>query len=137
MPGWESFAEQFGPWIGLGVYVFVKDVLPFITSKWLPSKLKEVERKAKLQKDDDEWRKRMEEERLEELKGIATSTRALTLNMTQTNERIATMMSNQQTIIMKQDTHHNTMMEAISDMREVVALRQGEEKGKKQSKGEA
>lgn len=126
MPTWESFVEQFGPWFAIVLYIIVKDAIPFLTGKYLPSKIKEAEDIRADKQADADWRKRMEEERLAELKEIATSTRTLTVSMAQTGERIATIMTNQQRIITNQSEHHNMMMEAVSDMREEVAERRGE-----------
>jgi hypothetical protein len=131
MTDWQMFVEQFGPWVGLFVYVILKDAIPFATRRWLPSKIQQIEDERRLAEEDVEWRRRVEGERLTELKEIASATRALSISMTQTNERIATIMSNQNTIMSKQDLHHDGMMDAIGDMRAAVARREGEDSTRK------
>ena len=118
-----NFIEQFGPWIGIAVYILMKDVIPFIVNKYLPSRIKANENGKAEKREERTWAHNLEEERLIELRKIADSTQALSLSMMQTNERIATMMTNQQRILGKQDEHHNAMMDAVIDMREEVARR--------------
>jgi len=124
MPGVTELMAQWG-WLGLLIYILLKDILPLITKKWIPAKIQEAEdeRRARVQELEDErrWKKEIDMERLQELKQIAQSTTALTLSMTQMNERVANMLVNDQTIMSKQDSHHQAMMDAVGDMREVVA----------------
>jgi hypothetical protein len=129
MTGLESFTNTYGLAIGFILYILLKDVIPFIVVKFLPAQLKaaEDERQAKIkqEEEDREWRSTNEREHLAAINRIAESTQMLTLNMTQTNERIGTMMVNQQAIMSKQDTTQNFLMKAVADMRETVAAETG------------
>lgn len=134
---WVVFAEQYGPWVGLLVYILLKDAVPFATSKWLPAKIKEAEEQRAEARQDAVWRKKMEEERLAELREIAGSTRALQLNMAATNERMGALMAGQQVITTKIDFTQSFLSNAIADMRESVALRRGREDAEDDAKRKA
>jgi hypothetical protein len=144
----ENFVEVYGIWIGLVVYILLKDVVPFLFTKFIPGKLKAVEtqrqeRVKELSEErvavegqrkeradellgEREWQHKLELDRAAILTTISNATQALAVSMAQTNTNIVTIMSNQSRILTKQDTHHDAMMEAVGDMRAKTKVATGE-----------
>lgn len=108
-----NILEIYGGWLGLLLYFLYKDVWPIIVRKVIPAQIKEIE-------SEREFHREMERERLVETRKMATAVTELSIYMSQTNERIAGVLSNQQLIITRQDIQANSMNEAIADMRVVV-----------------
>jgi hypothetical protein len=126
MPPIETFLNKYGLWIGIGVYVFIKDVAPFLFTKFFPGRLKvaEEQRKERVEElaAEREWQHALEKERAAILGTISKATQDLAVSMAMTNSNIVTILSNQSRILSKQDAHHDSMMEAIGDMRAKTAV---------------
>lgn len=153
MTPFETFITTYGGWIGLVVFVLVDKVVPLLFDKIIPASLKradeeresrmkalEEERLADLAEraEDRKFRRQMDAERAEELKAIRQAMEAMNNNLTQVNASLNSVrlaetdiITNQRTILDKQDDHHNAMLGAISSMRESVARRDGIAEGKK------
>ena len=121
MSAFDHFLDVYGIWVGLGVYVFVKDVLPFLFQKFFPGRLKaaETQRKERVEElaAEREWQHELETERAAILQTISKATQDLAVSMAQTNSNMLNILSNQSRILTKQDLHHDSMMDAIGDMR--------------------
>lgn len=144
MPQFEKLVEIFGPWLTLGIYILLKDVIPFVKNKYLPAKMKraEEEHKARVDElaaerqaaqveriarqeeltDERKWHRQMELERMEEMKRIGDAVEAIKQNLVQMNADNSAIRSaedqivdNQGLIMRKQDDHHNM---TISTMHE-------------------
>ena len=116
-----------GGWIILVVYFLYKEVWPLITNKLIPASMKnaEVERLARVSDLEDErkFRREMEQERSKTLAAISTAISNLSVSMTQTNERIAAILTNQQLIISQQTATFGVLTEAVGDMKAATARR--------------
>lgn len=127
MTSLEKFLELYGVWIGLGVYILVKDVVPFLFQKFIPERIKSVEsqRKDRVGELAQErvWQHQVEQDRQTVLAALAKSMQDLALSNVQTNANIVTIMANQSRILSKQDSHHDIMIDAITDMKEKTAKR--------------
>lgn len=134
----EILIGHYGIWLGFGLYIFFKDIWPLIFKKLIPARIKaaENERVAKIKELEDlrSWQRKMDAERVIELRNIASATQSMNLNLVRVNVEIANLkdssaniVDNQRTIMEKQDIHHNATMQAVSDMRAVVAKREGKE----------
>ena len=121
MTEFDSFLSTYGLWVGLGIYVLLKDVIPFLFGRFIPGRIQVVEeaRKERVSELDQEreWQHELEKSREAILDGISKAIQDLAVGMKQTNTNIANIVSGQDRMLTKQDTHHDQMMEAIGDMR--------------------
>lgn len=121
MPAFDHFLDLYGIWVGLGVYILLKDVLPFLFTKFFPGRLKaaETQRQQRVEElaAEREWQHGLETERAAILQTISKATQDLAVSMAQTNSNMLNILSNQGRILTKQDDHNNLMLEAIGDMR--------------------
>lgn len=121
MTEFDSFLSTYGLWVGLGIYVLLKDVIPFLFGRFIPGRIQVVEeaRKERVSELDQEreWQHELEKGREAILDGISKAIQDLAVGMEKTNTNIANIVSGQDRMLTKQDTHHDQMMEAIGDMR--------------------
>jgi uncharacterized coiled-coil protein SlyX len=116
-----------GGWIILVVYFLYKEVWPLITGKLIPASMKKaeadrLERVLDLE-DERQFRREMEQERSKTLAAISQAISNLSVSMTQTNERIAAILTNQQLIISQQTATFGVLTEAVGDMKAATARR--------------
>lgn len=116
-----------GGWIVLVVYFLYKEVWPLITGKLIPASLKNLEAqridRVDELKEEREFRHEIERQRLLSAQTTEKAIQALAVAMTQTNERIAMILTNQQLIINQQQATFSVMTDAIGDMKEATAKR--------------
>ena len=116
-----------GGWIVLVVYFMYKEVWPLITGKLIPASLKNMEAqridRVDELKEEREFRHEIERQRLLSAQTTEKAIQALAVAMTQTNERIAMILTNQQLIINQQQASFSVMTDAIGDMKEAAAKR--------------
>ena len=116
-----------GGWIVLVVYFLYKEVWPLITGKLIPASLKNMEAqridRVDELKEEREFRHEIERQRLQSAQDTEKAIQALAVAMTQTNERIAMILTNQQLIINQQQATFSVMTDAIGDMKEAAAKR--------------
>jgi hypothetical protein len=116
-----------GGWIVLVVYFMYKEVWPLITGKLIPASLKNLEAqridRVDELKEEREFRHEIERQRLQSAQTTEKAIQALAVAMTQTNERIAMILTNQQLIINQQQATFSVMTDAIGDMKEAAAKR--------------
>ena len=121
MTEFDSFLSTYGVWVGLGIYVLLKDVIPFLFGRLIPGRIQAVEeaRKERVSElsQEREWQHELEKGREAILDGISKAIQDLAVGMAQTNTNIANIVSGQDRMLTKQDIHHDQMMEAIGDMR--------------------
>ena len=114
-----------GGWVILAVYFLYKEVWPLITGKLIPASLKNIEAqridRVDELKEEREFRHDIERQRLASAQATEMSLQALALAMTQTNERIASILTNQQLIISQQTATFGVLTEAIGDMKAATA----------------
>ena len=125
------FIEQYGPWLGLLIYFTYKEIWPLLAKKIIPAQIKNSadRRTADLNKleEDRLFHRRIETERLNYLQEQTTAIQSLANSMTQTNERIATILSNQSLILNRQDTTFSVLTDAIADMRAATGVKSNKE----------
>ena|SRR5271157_21030 len=114
-----TLATKYGAWVLLLVYFLYQQVWPLLANKIIPAKL-HMEEKEK------EFLQSMEIQRNMTLKQIADAVQSMAVSNVATNERIATILSNQMRILTKQDTTQNTLTEAVADMRAVTGVASGD-----------
>lgn len=116
-----------GGWILLILYFLYKEVWPLITNKLIPAKMKTLEeqRLQRVAELDDErsFRREVELDRSKTLIAISDAIQKLSVSMAQTNERIATILTNQQMILNQQNATFAVLTDAIGDMKEAAAKR--------------
>jgi hypothetical protein len=121
MTEFDSFLSTYGVWVGLGIYVLLKDVIPFLFGRFIPGRIQAVEeaRKERVSElgQEREWQHELEKGREAILDGISKAIQDLAVSMEKTNTNIANIVSGQDRMLTKQDIHHDQMMEAIGDMR--------------------
>ena len=114
-----------GGWIVLVVYFLYKEVWPLITGKLIPASLKNLEAqridRVDELKEEREFRHEIERQRLNSAQTTEKAIQALAVAMTQTNERIASTLTNQQLIISQQTATLGVLTEAIGDMKAATA----------------
>lgn len=114
-----------GGWIVLVVYFLYKEVWPLITGKLIPASLKNLEAqridRVDELKEEREFRHEIERQRLNSAQTTEKAIQALAVAMTQTNERIASILTNQQLIISQQTATLGVLTEAIGDMKAATA----------------
>ena len=114
-----------GGWIVLVVYFLYKEVWPLITGKLIPASLKNLEAqridRVDELKEEREFRHEIERQRLNSTQTTEKAIQALAVAMTQTNERIASILTNQQLIISQQTATLGVLTEAIGDMKAATA----------------
>ena len=114
-----------GGWIVLVVYFLYKEVWPLITGKLIPASLKNLEAqridRVDELKEEREFRHEIERQRLQSAQTTEKAIQALAVAMTQTNERIASILTNQQLIISQQTATLGVLTEAIGDMKAATA----------------
>ena len=114
-----------GGWIVLVVYFLYKEVWPLITGKLIPASLKNLEAqridRVDELKEEREFRHEIERQRLNSAQTTEKAIQALAVAMTQTNERIASILTNQQLIISQQTATFGVLTEAIGDMKAATA----------------
>ena len=114
-----NILETYGGWIGLIVYFLYKDVWPVIRTKLIPNKVQEWE-------DERAFHRGLEKERLSETKRMTDAIVNLSLFMSQTNERVANVLINQQLILSRQDATLTVLTNAVADMRAMTGTRKGD-----------
>ena len=126
---WSDFTQavQDGGWVVLIIYFLYKEVWPIIANKIIPASIKSleaqrVERFNELE-NDRSFHREMETERAKTLQAISEAIQNLSVAMTQTNERIASLLANQQLIIAQQNATFGVLTDAIGDMKEAAAKR--------------
>lgn len=119
-----TWIEIYGPWIGLVLIVVFNWILPFLRDKWFPSRMKAAE-------DERIWLRQMFTAHLETLQAIEKNLVQINSDNSAIRDTENTITDNQQTIMNKQDMHHNEMMSAVSAMKERVARLDGIAEGKK------
>ena len=97
-----KFVEVYGGWIGFLLYFMYNRLWPFITKR---------------STGEQEFEHAMESRRVTAQEKVASAVETLAINMTQTNERIATIMTNQAMMMQKQDTTYQFLIEAVGDMK--------------------
>jgi hypothetical protein len=134
----ETFFGRYGIWMGLVVYILLKDVIPFAKEKWLPAQMQAAEddRKSKAAAEDDErkWLRNMFAAQVQALQAIEKNLVQINADNTAIRDAEGMITDNQTMIMQKQDTHHNEMMNAVSQMRERTARIDGIAEGKKMPK---
>ena len=114
-----------GGWIVLVVYFLYKEVWPLITGKLIPASLRNLEAqridRVDELKEEREFRHEIERQRLNSAQTTEKAIQALAVAMTQTNERIASILTNQQLIISQQTATLGVLTEAIGDMKAATA----------------
>lgn len=133
----EVFLGHYGGYIGLGLSILVLFVLIPLRDRWLPSvlKQKELEHQQRLTelREDIEFRRGIERDRAAAAKITSDAIQSLSQAMVQTNERIAQILVNQIRIQEAQVATQKALNEAVADMREAVARREGYEKRKRET----
>jgi hypothetical protein len=123
----ETFLANYGIWVGLAVYILLKDIVPFLFGKFFPGRIKSAEaqrlERVRELEDERDWQHKLENDRLNVLAEISRATQNLSVNMASTNANIAAVLTNQGRILVKQDDHHTAMMDAVGDMRAAVSVR--------------
>jgi hypothetical protein len=107
--------------------IVVLGLLPVIRDKLIPAWIQ-------LLTTDIEFRRQIEVQRLESARATNTSIQALATAMSQTNERIAIILDNQNKIQERENMIIETLTEGMAAMRETVARREGYTKGKQEHK---
>ena len=120
-----------GGWIILVVYFLYKEVWPLITGKLIPASMKNMEaqrleRVSELE-SERQFRHEMEQDRSRTLTAISQAISNLSVSMAQTNERIASILTNQQLIISQQTATFGVLTEAIGDMKAATARRRADD----------
>ena len=120
-----------GGWVILAVYFLYKEVWPLVTHKLIPASMKNMEtqrmdRVLEL-KEEREFRHEIERQRLNSAQTTEKAIQALAVAMTQTNERIASILTNQQLIISQQTATFGVLTEAIGDMKAATARRRADD----------
>jgi hypothetical protein len=126
---WPEFyqAVKDGGWIILVVYFVYKELWPLITNKLIPASMRtmesqRLERAAELE-SERLFRREMDQDRSKTLAAISEAIGKLSVSMAQTNERIATLLANQQLIISQQSATFGILSDAIGDMKAATARR--------------
>ena len=120
-----------GGWVILAVYFLYKEVWPLVTHKLIPASMKNMEsqrmdRVLEL-KEEREFRHEIERQRLNASQTTEKAIQSLAVAMTQTNERIASILTNQQLIISQQTATFGVLTEAIGDMKAATARRRADD----------
>ncbi len=127
----ELFIKTYGGWIGFALVFLYFKVWPLIADKLIPAKIKEGEERAAAIEDERKWLRQMFAEQVEALQAIKTNLVQINADNTAIREQGGTIVGNQQTIIQKQDMHHNEMLKAVGKMDERVARMDGIAEGKR------
>jgi hypothetical protein len=116
-----------GGWGLLALYFLYKEVWPLLSNKIIPASMKNLEtqrlERASELENERLFRRDMETERAKTLAEISTAIKQLSVSMAQTNERIASLLANQQLIISQQQSTFGVLTDAIGDMKEAAARR--------------
>lgn len=111
-----NFLTEYGGWSGLAIYFFYKEVWPLIIHKLIPAKIKELD-------DERSFHRTVETERLAEVKKMSDAVQELAVYMSQTNERITSILAGQQLILTRQDSTFSVLTDGIADMRAVTGVK--------------
>jgi len=103
----ELFLKTYGGWLGLVLYFMYNRLWPFIAKKSIT---------------EAEFHRQMDLRRIEAQEKIAEAVATVSNSITQTNERIATIMANQALMLNRQDATHNALLDAVSDMKATVGV---------------
>jgi hypothetical protein len=118
---------QDGGWLILIVYFLYKEVWPLISNKIIPAQIKNMEaqrmERVNELENDRAFHREMETQRAQMLDKISQAIQELSIAMAQTNERIATLLANQQLILTQQNATFGVLTDAIGDMKEAAARR--------------
>jgi len=144
---WPEFSNALrdGGWIFFLLFFLYKEAWPLITKKFLPAQMKAVEeqraelarekkedRESKLQaqREEMEFRHEIERERLKSAQATSAAIQQLSTAMTQTNERMITILENQKRIQEQQLDTQQFLSDSIAAMREARAHAAGVKEGK-------
>ena len=133
----ETFIGHYGGYLGLLISIVVLFILIPLRDKWLPSVIKrrEQENQEKMDRvrEDVEFHRAIERERVQSANVTAEAIRRLSDAMIQTNERIAMILDNQMEIQRRQTDTLSALNTAVTEMKERVAHKAGYEERKRET----
>ena len=88
MIDWSEVLKNYGVLPFFGLYVLIKDILPLVFNRWLPSRIKERERKNKIDEAEIIWRRNIEERSVKALETLSATSARMEAAITENNRLV-------------------------------------------------
>lgn len=113
-------------WLALFIFFLYIKVWPLVEKRIIPAQIRYAEDQRKQvsdrEEEDRKFRQEIERERMESARLTQQAIQAISAAMVQTNERIATILSNQNTILDAINDTQRLLAEGIGDMRAATGI---------------